>query len=587
MLAPNGGNDGSNMGFSLTEGNNSNTNFSIARDDQCTPIPPQQRLNSWTLPKAPETPTKQRRTRHEDHGGQAVTYISSMNSSKRATRHDSRGNATTRKRPCSELSQFSALRLDDPGDTVLFPPHETSMADTLRLGNRGALGPPLTTSSLSMNLQRSSPNRDCVAHGGSNVPFVPFSPDQPDYSQADSEFSAVFNRRILTDYKEVKELGCGSFGRVTLYEEAITGSLVAVKASVTTANREQRQRLVRERAVMSITKGFPHIVQLQDSWEESHGTVFLQMEYCSGGSVAEKAEQKRKVSEQWDERELFIFLGHMALALDALHASNIVHVDFKPDNILIDDLGDYKLSDFGCSVFIGEDGIPRKNFTAVGSRVGNAVGAVPLTSGVSASSLMDTGMLSLPTQLSVVSVEEGDCRYLCTDMLNEKRYLKEGDMFSFGISLFELMSGEPLPFHGARFIELRHRPPLEQLLNRGYSKRLTDLVANLMHPDPTARPTARDVLLFFQLPADIPRLVPLWAGQLPQQGSVGEEPDASLVLDVRVAHAALEVSSRLVDLTRRELYRGSGGVSQYGLRRQGFLDVDDTCTPKTPATVHN
>lgn len=592
MLAPKGGNDGSVVPFTAAEGSNSNTNFSTARDGQCTPVPPQQRLNSWALPRAPETPAKQRRTRHEERGGQTITYLSGGASHKRGAAPDRRCNLASRKRPSSELSQFSALRLDDPSDTVPFPPPECSTSEATRSCLRPHLGPLATGGMSLMNSAPNSPQRDWMARVGSSFPFMPYSPDQPEYSQAESEFSNIFNRRILTDYKEVKELGFGSFGRVTLYEETGTGALVAVKTSPPNASREQRQRFARERAVMSITKGFPHVVQLLDSWEEGHAPqVFLQLEYCSGGSVAERAEQRRQRGEVWDERELFVFFGHMALALDALHSANIVHVDFKPDNVLIDEAGDYKLSDFGCSVFVDDDGFPRKTFAAAGAKTGNLFSAPSSTAGVNNNSMADAGPLSFPTQLSVVSVEEGDCRYLCMDMLNQKRYLKEGDMFSFGISLFELMSGEPLPHHGAGFLELRQHPPLHLLERRGYSKRLTAFVAELMHAEPTSRPTAHDALCFFQLPPHVPQVMSQWVvGDTPPLDSQVGEDETNLLLDVRYTHAALEVAARILDKARRLLRRGSIASSQstgVAAGRRVFAEADGMCTPKDPATDQN
>lgn len=52
------------------------------------------------------------------------------------------------------------------------------------------------------------------------------------------------------------------------------------------------------------------------------------------------------------------------------------------------------------------------------------------------------------TQMSLASVDEGDCRYLCSDMLNKKQYFKAGDIFSLGMSMYELMCNEPLPCNG-------------------------------------------------------------------------------------------------------------------------------------------
>ncbi|ESL11013.1 hypothetical protein TRSC58_01246 [Trypanosoma rangeli SC58] len=216
---------------------------------------------------------------------------------------------------------------------------------------------------------------------------------------------------------------------------------------------------------------------------------------------------------------------------------------------------------------------------------------------VNGNTMMDLIGLSMPTQLSTMSVEEGDCRYVCADMLNQKRHPKAGDIFSFGISLFELMSGEALPQHGTPFLELRSELPVELLESRGYSRPLIDLVTLLMHNDPVARPTARDVLRFFHLPPRVPELVTKWSAA----EATCESEEASTPLEMRFVHAALEVSLWLVGAAHRTLQGASlnnnnnnGGSSSSGgncatgsdaLWRRPRVDVEESCTPKTPVII--
>ncbi|KEG14364.1 serine/threonine protein kinase [Trypanosoma grayi] len=569
-------------------------NTPLARDDDggsSTPLSALQQLGSRMPPTVPETPAKQRRTVHGAFNESHFTQISTNHRPPRSSLKDIRKALPSRKRPSAELSQFSALQLDDTANSTVLALQDGGSADApRRCSTLSTAPPPLFSATVLFPSQPSSPQGEWMPRRGLSASLMRALPEVLDDSQADTECSNFFSRRILTDYREVKELGCGSFGKVTLYEETSTGALVAVKVSPPLASAEQRQRFVQERAVLTLVRGFPHVVQLLDAWEEGRTPqIYLQLEYCKGGSVADAAETRRRRGERWDERELLVFLAHVALALDALHSANIAHMDFKPDNVLIDNSGGYKLTDFGCSVTLNEEGRPRRPLVTSAQRM---------------CSMTDTGLLSAPTQLSIVSVEEGDCRYLCSDMLNQKRYLKAGDMFSFGISLFELMSGEALPHHGAPFLELRCNPPVALLERRGYSSRLIDLTVALMHNDPTARPTARDVLRFVQLPPQAPLVVTKWAalecGSTEngiENGSSNEKPE---LLDVRFMHAALEVASRLVDIVRRSLGTGlasnGNGHSNDNIRsttngggggggeaaRRLRVDVDVSCTPKTP-----
>ena len=76
-----------------------------------------------------------------------------------------------------------------------------------------------------------------------------------------------------------------------------------------------------------------------DAWE---GMPYLIMSFCSRGSLTK---QIGKLSEQ----ELWHVLHDVAAGLAYLHKNDIVHQDIKPDNILIDDSGNYVITDFGIS----------------------------------------------------------------------------------------------------------------------------------------------------------------------------------------------------------------------------------------------
>ena len=67
------------------------------------------------------------------------------------------------------------------------------------------------------------------------------------------------------------------------------------------------------------------------------------MEYLPGGDLMTLLMKKDILSE--DDSKFYI--AELILAVDAIHKMNFIHRDLKPDNILIDNLGHLKLSDFG------------------------------------------------------------------------------------------------------------------------------------------------------------------------------------------------------------------------------------------------
>jgi serine/threonine kinase 38 len=67
------------------------------------------------------------------------------------------------------------------------------------------------------------------------------------------------------------------------------------------------------------------------------------MEYLPGGDLMTLLMKKDILSE--DDSKFYI--AELVLAVDAIHKMNYVHRDLKPDNVLIDNQGHLKLSDFG------------------------------------------------------------------------------------------------------------------------------------------------------------------------------------------------------------------------------------------------
>lgn len=76
-----------------------------------------------------------------------------------------------------------------------------------------------------------------------------------------------------------------------------------------------------------------------DQWENM---PYLIMEYCPKGALSK---QVGKLSEE----QIWRVLHDVATGLAYLHSNDIVHQDIKPDNILIDESGNYRITDFGIS----------------------------------------------------------------------------------------------------------------------------------------------------------------------------------------------------------------------------------------------
>lgn len=146
-------------------------------------------------------------------------------------------------------------------------------------------------------------------------------------------------------------IGSGSFGQVFLAMNAINGTLMAVKqVEIPTddSSNEARKRSMVDALEREIEflKGLqhPNIVEYFDSSSDAqHLNIFL--EYVPGGSVAALLRNYGA----FEEPLVKTFCKQILQGLNYLHERDIVHRDIKGANILVDNKGSIKISDFGIS----------------------------------------------------------------------------------------------------------------------------------------------------------------------------------------------------------------------------------------------
>ena len=137
---------------------------------------------------------------------------------------------------------------------------------------------------------------------------------------------------LYDDYVVIKECGRGHFGTVYKVKNKIDEQIYAVK-------HVKRGGRTEARAMAAITSLYQskYIVRYFQSWMEGKDT-YIVMEYCPS-----TLKDEREV----DERTLTRALKHVCKALCDLHEDYLVHLDIKPDNILLGEDGKFKLGDLG------------------------------------------------------------------------------------------------------------------------------------------------------------------------------------------------------------------------------------------------
>lgn len=140
-----------------------------------------------------------------------------------------------------------------------------------------------------------------------------------------------------------KCIGRGNFGDVYKAACKRSGKVVAVKVVNLDESLEDMFFMVQEIQFLSLMRS-PYIVQYLESFVEN-SNMWIIMEYCGGGSVADVLRYCKK----FDENIAAYIIKYVLLGLSYLHKQKTVHRDVKLANVLVTTDGTIKLADFGVS----------------------------------------------------------------------------------------------------------------------------------------------------------------------------------------------------------------------------------------------
>lgn len=147
-------------------------------------------------------------------------------------------------------------------------------------------------------------------------------------------------------YEIIEVVGEGGEGRILKAFDNAVERFVAIK-ELKLESKDRNQALKEARAIARISH--PNVVSLYDVVEEEE-KIYLIMEFVEGKSLREMLQECSYLDFQV---ALGIFI-QVALAVEFAHNHGILHLDIKPENILISQEGIVKLTDFGIARFITE-----------------------------------------------------------------------------------------------------------------------------------------------------------------------------------------------------------------------------------------
>ncbi|WP_027408180.1 Stk1 family PASTA domain-containing Ser/Thr kinase [Anoxybacillus tepidamans] len=221
----------------------------------------------------------------------------------------------------------------------------------------------------------------------------------------------LIGKRLNGRYKIMNLLGGGGMANVFLARDMILERDVAIKIlRFDFSSDEQFIKRFRREAQAATSLNHENIVSIYDVGEDE-GIYYIVMEYVRGYTLKQYIQQHAPLAV---EKALDI-MEQLTSAISHAHANGIIHRDIKPQNILIDESGKVKVTDFGIAVALSSTTITQTN--------------------------------------SVL----GSVHYLSPEQARGGVATEKSDIYSLGIVMFELLTGR-LPFSGesAVSIVLKH-----------------------------------------------------------------------------------------------------------------------------------
>ena len=256
---------------------------------------------------------------------------------------------------------------------------------------------------------------------------------------------------IAEHYRLVKPLGNGGSGSVWLAQDLLADIDVAMKFYGSFDDFGLSE--FRKEYKLGFKLNHPNLLNIRH-FDVYENCPYLVMTYCKNGSLARKAGKM-------NEEEVWRFVDNVASGLAYLHSQrpHIIHQDIKPDNILIDDDGSFLISDFGIS----------RKFLSTQAKM------------MSTTTASQTSAGTMPYM--------GPERFSETPMI-----IMASDIWSFGMTLYELMTGE-LMWEGMGGCAQLNGAKLPNKVN-DLPKPLSLLVKACLEQEPWNRPTAAQIAKF-------------------------------------------------------------------------------------------
>ena len=245
-----------------------------------------------------------------------------------------------------------------------------------------------------------------------------------------------------------KVIGKGAFGKVVQgYVAGNPHDVVAVKCiSRRKIDEHKLQKQLATEVTVHSNLVHPNIIGFLD-FAVDNKKVYIFLEYAQYGDLLSYVSKLKPT-----EVEFATLLYYIGRGIEFFHNYGIVHRDIKPENVLVDGNGIPKITDFGYCDKIGTNGYCTNELFC------------------------------------------GTDDYMAPEIVLEKKYSYPGDIWSYGVMVFDLLVGEP-PFQSDTRVETYQKikecaPDLTQKALRGAKYMLRSIFVK----NPKMRPTMTEIL---------------------------------------------------------------------------------------------
>ncbi|XP_052717620.1 serine/threonine-protein kinase MARK2-like [Crassostrea angulata] len=298
------------------------------------------------------------------------------------------------------------------------------------------------------------------------VHIFEIAPRDPNYISTDTVKTELYHH----GYRVIKSVGEGAYAKVKLAEvmakklarnEALADMVETTNALTVAIKVVNKQAVAQEFVTKFLPRELENHSQLQPHKNvvrvfESINTrdnVYIVMDYCPNGDLLDLinrhiGENQKGIGEE-KSRRLF---AQLCSAVQHIHNAGVVHRDIKCENVLLDENGDLKLTDFGFSYRYDEK---------------------------------DT----------MLSTSCGSFAYTAPEVIRANGYNGfRSDIWSLGVILFAMVNGR-LPFNDAQLVEMEEEMKMQRLrFERNISFECMTLIRKLLQFSPQNRPNIGEVL---------------------------------------------------------------------------------------------